>query len=123
MKGIRWLFLASIVAAGSGCATAVMTGAGQDGYDPDDRGVRQVRTDAEISAAVTRAFVHSRQIPAMAIKVRTYRGRVTLSGRISDRATARQAARLYCLDDVARVLDEIARGLEPSVPPRPARRS
>ncbi len=95
MKLIGWIGLALAVVAASGCATAVMTGAGRDGYRPEDgRSVEQGRADAEISSAVTRALVHSGQVPAMAIRVRTYRGRVTLSGRVPDRATAQQAARL-----------------------------
>ncbi|WP_303906267.1 BON domain-containing protein [Thiohalomonas denitrificans] len=99
MDFIRRVFLVLItvttIVAVSGCATAVMTGAAQGGYDPDNgRSARQVPADAEISAAVTRALVHHPQIPAMPITVRTEQGRVTLSGEVPDRDTARRAARL-----------------------------
>lgn len=111
-SAVRGLLYALVFAMLNGCATAVMTGAGREGYQTDDgRSTDQFRADAAITAAVNRALVRSREVPAMSIRVRTYHGRVTLGGQVPDRATAERAVRIAAgVPGVASVRNELAIG-------------
>ncbi len=79
----------------TGCAGAIATGAADRGYrSTDGRSEAQARADAAISGEINRLLVRDHSIPAMDIRVATYHGRVTLSGRVPDRRTAERALSL-----------------------------
>jgi len=74
-----------------GCTSLVTSGVGS-GYSPDDgRTAAQRRSDAAITNHINNALVADRSIPAMDVHVSTYRGRVTLSGRVPGASVASRA--------------------------------
>jgi osmotically-inducible protein OsmY len=87
-------FVLFVVLGLAGCATGILTGAGEGGYhrpSPDGRSAEQVRADQAITAQVNRVLVADRLIPVMAVEVTTVYGNVTLRGRVPDRLTAQRA--------------------------------
>ncbi len=93
MKG--WIVAVALsVSLLGGCATAVMTGTHQGPQSGDDRTWEEAREDRMLTRAVTERLVDDRQVRAMAIQVKTYRGRVTLTGSVVNRIVADRAVEL-----------------------------
>lgn len=98
----RFLLLGCLLLAG--CATGVMSGAGQGGRSADGRSYEAARADQLLAAAVNRALVRDRSIRALDIRVSVYAGTVTLEGQVPDAAmAARAAARARAVEGVHRV--------------------
>lgn len=76
----------------SGCASLVVGTGGNGGNDP--RSQTEIQSDAEITRQINRAFVRDANIPAMDIRVVTFRGVVTLSGGVQDEQTRERARTL-----------------------------
>lgn len=98
-----------------GCATAVATGAAQPGRRAEpDRSTEQRYADQRITAAINRLFVRDNHLPAMAIRVETWYGRVTLTGEVPDRLTADRAVSVAgSVPGVHAVLDRLTITLNP----------
>lgn len=76
----------------TGCATAVLTGAGGGG---ESRQMSEAqRNDRAVVAAVTRALVRDPLVNAMNVDVLSRDGVVTLTGRVPTYAVARRAEQL-----------------------------
>ena len=88
-NGVVLLFIASL----AGCASLVVGGVadGGDQSAHDNRSAGERDTDAAITAAINRKYVHDNQINALDIRVHTYRGVVTLTGSVSSPAVASRA--------------------------------
>ncbi|PKM42296.1 MAG: hypothetical protein CVV05_18870 [Gammaproteobacteria bacterium HGW-Gammaproteobacteria-1] len=71
-----------------GCAAGTMAGAGQGGQSADGRSYEAARADNMIAAAVNRVLVHDRDVSASDINVSVRDGVVTLTGEVTDAATA-----------------------------------
>jgi osmotically-inducible protein OsmY len=71
-----------------GCAAGTMTGAGQGGQSADGRSYEAARADNMIAAAVNRVLVRDRDVSASDINVSVRDGVVTLTGEVTDAATA-----------------------------------
>lgn len=67
----------------SACASLVVGSGGAGDHDP--RTQAELQADAEITRQLNRAFVRDPAIPAMDIRVSTFRGVVTLSGSVQDK--------------------------------------
>jgi hyperosmotically inducible protein len=92
----------------AGCATGVSSGYGQGGRNADGRSYSEARADNMLSARVNTLLVQDRQIPAMAIRVSTRDGVVTLTGRVPSRAVAERAERLAAsVDGVVAVVNHL----------------
>ncbi len=81
---LRCLVLLLLVGLGSGCASLFVGGATRGGYTASQH-------DAAITALIRKRLAADRRVDAAAIDVSTYRGTVTLYGRVAS-ARARQAA-------------------------------
>lgn len=93
MMRIGFVLLAVVLAL-AGCATGILAGAGEGGYErpsADGRSREQIRADQAITAGVNRVLVADRLVPVMSIEVTTLYGNVTLHGRVPDRLTAERA--------------------------------
>lgn len=111
MRSTGMALLLAALLAGGGCATAVMAGAGQGGRAADGRSYQAARADNTISARINRLFVHDPRVPATAIRVETYNGVVTLSGRVPRAAVARRAVAIARgVPGVRRVVDRLRIG-------------
>ncbi len=71
-----------------GCAAGTMAGAGQGGQAADGRSYEEARADNMIAAAVNRLLVRDGHVNASDINVVVRDGVVTLTGEVSDAATA-----------------------------------
>jgi len=80
------IFFAALL---GGCATAMMTDAG----DPETRQPETER-NRTLKAAVIQTLVRDPSVPAMDIDVETQSGEVTLSGRVPSYKAARRAEEL-----------------------------
>lgn len=80
----------------SGCAAAVIGGAAVGGYQisQSSRSADSVARDSKITAAINSLYVKDDRISALDIHVATYRGIVTLQGKVSSQSTARHAIEL-----------------------------
>jgi hyperosmotically inducible protein len=73
-----------------GCASLVATGVATPSVD-DGRTRAEMRADADVTNRINDAFVRDASVPAMNIRVFTYRGTVTLSGRVPSRSVVHRA--------------------------------
>ncbi len=78
----------------TGCATAVLTGAGQGGRQLDGRTYEEAREDNWLTGRVNRALINDPLVRGMDIDVSTYDGVVTLGGSVASRAQAARAEAL-----------------------------
>jgi len=105
---VTWLLLMCSLA---GCASLVVGGAAT-GVDPagnDSRSVSEKNTDATITSAINAKYVHDNLVDAVAIRVNTYRGVVTLSGSVSSQtASARAVALARGTGNVKRVVSRLS---------------
>lgn len=97
-----------MLAALSGCATAVGSGYGQGGQNADGRSYAEARADNQITAAVNTLLVRDKRVQAMDIDVSSYNGVVTLSGSVAERSAARYAEELAAsVDGVEQVINRL----------------
>jgi hyperosmotically inducible protein len=78
----------------SGCASMVTSGFAGGEQVSDGRSQAQINRDTDITNRVNRAFIRDPMIPAFDIKVRTYKGVVTLSGIVASDRIRRQAVQV-----------------------------
>ena len=93
-----------------GCAAAVVGGAAAGGYyvGRDGRSAEQASADASITSAINTRYVQDDGIDALAIRVETRRGVVTLRGRVSSAPVAARAVELArAVPGVARVESQL----------------
>ena len=78
------------------CAAAVVGGVAAGGYyaGTHSRSADEVASDARISSAINTRYVKDALISAFAINVSTYRGTVTLHGRVPSQQSAQRAVAL-----------------------------
>lgn len=93
----------------TGCASLVATGVADRSPPDDGRTATEREMDARITNRINAALVADRRIPAMDVRVVSYRGIVTLSG-VLPSAALRERAVAIARDTpgVRRVIDRIA---------------
>lgn len=98
MKKTHLLFLFMLTTSVSACTTTGwvvggLLGAGAAAYyvQKDERTAGQIADDFGISAAVTAKYVEYKDISALKIRVNTYKGTVTLYGRVPSARIEKQA--------------------------------
>lgn len=91
------IFILSLtVAFNTGCAALVIGGAAAaSGYyvGQDKRKVSEIAEDASITAGIKTALIRDKRIKALDINVETFKGKVTLYGRVTDKALIKR-----CID-------------------------
>lgn len=94
MKHILLVF--SLIAITAGCAPVLVGGAAVGGYyvGKDDRSIGTITDDAAITGKINGKFAKSDLIRVFDINVDTYKGVVTLYGRVASQAAADQAISL-----------------------------
>jgi hyperosmotically inducible protein len=103
------LLLFLLAAATSGCGALVVGGAG-GGYHGarDERSAEQVSRDAAITSSINARYVQDDLVSAMAVKVDTYNGMVTLRGSLpSARAVERAVSLARTTGGVTRVVSRL----------------
>jgi hypothetical protein len=65
----------------SGCAGLVVGGS-NDRAGNDNRSAEVIKSDSRITRSINRAYVKDESIPSLDIRVTTFRGVVTLSGKV-----------------------------------------
>jgi len=80
----------------AGCGSLIVGGAADsaDRSAYDTRSASEKNTDAAITTAINRKYVHDSQIDALDIQVYTRQGVVTLTGSVSSQAVASRAIAL-----------------------------
>jgi hyperosmotically inducible protein len=78
----------------SGCASLVVSGQATGSAANDARTPAEQSADADITYRINAAYVDDPVIPAMDIRVSTYRGVVTLRGALAEREAIRRAVAL-----------------------------
>jgi hyperosmotically inducible protein len=80
----------------AGCAAAVVGGAAAGGYyvGKDERSVGEISSDATITSTINTRYVQDKQVSALAINVDTYRGVVTLYGKVPSQTVAQRAVEI-----------------------------
>lgn len=78
------------------CAAAVVGGVAAGGYyaGKSSRPADEVASDASITSAINTRYVKDELVSAFAINVSTYRGTVTLQGRVHSQQAAQRAVEL-----------------------------
>lgn len=79
-----------------GCAAAVVGGAAAGGYyvGKDDRSVGEISSDATITSTINSNYIKDDLVRAREINVDTYRGVVTLYGKVQSQAAADRAVQI-----------------------------
>ena len=93
------------------CTAAVVGGAAPGGYDTaaSGRSTTSGGADAAITSSINTRYVRDDLINAMDVRVSTYRGVVTLSGRVSSQAAARRAVDLaHSVTGVTQVVSRLS---------------
>lgn len=93
---MRQILLIFITLAITGCAPVLVGGAAVGGYyvGKDERSIGTITDDAAITTRINGKFARDDLIRVLDINVDTYRGIVTLYGRVSSRQTADRAVTL-----------------------------
>jgi hyperosmotically inducible protein len=91
----RFLALIIIILL-QGCVVAAVGGAAYVGYEvgKDERGVKTVASDANLTATVKTKLIQDKQVKARHINVDTYAGVVTLHGHVESKSLANRAVSL-----------------------------
>jgi hyperosmotically inducible protein len=76
------------------CAALIVGGEPSGGHDTASRGVAQTSHDAAITSSINSRFVHDSEVDALAIRVTTWQGVVTLQGSVRSQAVAARAVDL-----------------------------
>lgn len=108
---IRFLAGAIVLMSLSACTAAVVGGAASGGYDSpaDRRSAVSDRNDATITSSINTRYVRDELINAMDVRVSTYRGIVTLSGKVPSQTAARRAVDLaHSVSGVMRVVNRLS---------------
>jgi len=77
-----------------GCTALVVGGAPAGGHDTTTRSGTETSRDAAITSSINSLYVHDSVVDALAIRVTTYRGVVTLQGSVRTQAAAARAVEL-----------------------------
>jgi osmotically-inducible protein OsmY len=88
------LLLALLALATSGCGALVVGGAGGTPAGQEQRSPAQVRADAAITSSINTRYVQDDLVSAMAVKVDTYNGVVTLRGTLPSAQAVERAVSL-----------------------------
>jgi hyperosmotically inducible protein len=107
---IRSLAGAIVLMSLSACTAALVGGAAPGGYHSpaDRRSAVSDRNDATITSSINTRYVRDDLINAIDVRVSTYRGIVTLSGRVSSQTAARRAVDLaHSVSGVIRVVNRL----------------
>jgi hyperosmotically inducible protein len=92
---LKVVVLLMVSAALAGCASLIVGGAPSAGRSSTPVGVAgDTSHDAAITAAVNSRFVNAKLVDALAIRVTTYQGVVTLQGSVGSQAAAARAVDL-----------------------------
>jgi hyperosmotically inducible protein len=78
----------------AGCTALVVGGAPAGGHDTATRSGAETSRDAAITSSINSRFVHDSAVDALAIRVTTYQGVVTLQGSVRSQAAAARAVEL-----------------------------
>ncbi len=106
VRSIAWLLLAAVVS--TGCVSLVGTGIADGRPRTDSRSTEDQQMDVRITNRINAAFVSDSQIPAMAIRVNSQRGIVTLQGTVpSDQVRSRALRVAESTREVRRVVDRL----------------
>ncbi len=90
------LLLIGALSALAGCAALVVGGAAAGGYavGKDERSVGEISSDATITSTINTRYVQDDLVRALDINVDTYRGVVTLYGKVRSQAAASRAVQI-----------------------------
>lgn len=94
----------------AGCASMLVTGAAPVGdYSAQgDRSAHEYTRDTDITSAINARYVKDDLISAFDVNIVTYRGTVTLSGRVHSRQAEQRAVALArSVQGVARVISKL----------------
>lgn len=97
MKRLMGILLLGLVIIGlNGCAAALIGGSAVGGYmvGKDERGVGRIAEDGAITAKINAAYVQDELVETLKINVDTYRGVVTLTGKVPNRKMIDRAIEL-----------------------------
>jgi hyperosmotically inducible protein len=86
------LLIAGVLLAG--CTALVVGGAPAGGHDTAARSGAETSRDAAITASINSRYVHDSVVDALAIRVTTSQGVVTLQGSVRSQAAAARAVEL-----------------------------
>jgi hyperosmotically inducible protein len=86
------LLIAGVLLAG--CTALVVGGAPAGGHDTAARSGAETSRDAAITSSINSRFVRDREVDALAIRVTTWQGVVTLQGSVRSQAAAARAVEL-----------------------------
>jgi|GEM_PF-1283625 len=78
----------------AGCTALVVGGAPAGGHDTAARSGAETSRDAAITSSINSRFVHDSEVDALAIRVTTRQGVVTLQGSVRSQAAAARAVQL-----------------------------
>jgi hyperosmotically inducible protein len=78
----------------AGCTALVVGGAPAGGHDTTSRSGAETSRDATITSSITSRYVHDSMVDALAIRVTTNQGVVTLQGSVRSQAAAAHAVEL-----------------------------
>lgn len=116
MKKIHLALLLVLTMSASACTTTGwvvggLVGAGAAAYyvQKDERSAGGITDDFGISAAITAKYVENKQVSALNIRVNTYKGTVTLYGRVPSASIEKQAMLLAAdVKGVKKVVSKIS---------------
>jgi hyperosmotically inducible periplasmic protein len=86
------LLIAGVLLAG--CTALVVGGAPAGGHETTTRGGAETSRDAAITSSINSRYVHDGAVDALAIRVTTWQGVVTLQGSVRSQAAAARAVEL-----------------------------
>lgn len=90
---VRSAIVMVAVALLSGCAAAVVGGAAAGGYyaGKDERSVKEIASDTTITSTINKRYIQDGIVKAREINVDTFRGVVTLYGKVENQTVASRA--------------------------------
>jgi hyperosmotically inducible protein len=89
---VLFLLIAGVLLAG--CAALVVGGAPAGGHDTTTRNGAETSHDAAITSSINSRYVNDALVDALAIRVTTWQGVVTLQGSVRSQAAAARAVEL-----------------------------